>query len=54
MTMTDAERAEAFEDYWRQRREDAAKAVIVSGWRSIETAEEVARDAFYAGVGAKG
>jgi hypothetical protein len=51
--MTDAERAERFELYWREVREEAGKAVIVSGWRSIETVERVARDAFYAGTTAQ-
>jgi hypothetical protein len=52
--MTDAQRAEAFEKFWSDYRDEASKAVIVSGWRSIETVEEVAREAFYAGVGTKG
>jgi hypothetical protein len=49
--MTDAERAEAFEKFWQDCREKAVDAVIKTGWRSAETVEEVAREAFYAGVG---
>jgi hypothetical protein len=48
--MNATEMADRFEDYWAAHKEAAAKAVIVSGWRSIETVEEIAREAFYAGL----